>query len=40
MIFDLDLDRVGVSNLYTTSKMFQGSLPEEKKDIIDNGSGK
>ena len=40
MIFDLDLDRVGVSSLYGTSKMFQGPLPEKKKDIIDNGQGK
>jgi Eukaryotic aspartyl protease len=38
MIFDIDSDRLGISNLYSSSRQFQGSLPEKRVDP-NNGKG-
>ena len=39
MIFDLDADRLGVSNIYSTSNLFQGPLPVLRPDDPKNSNG-
>lgn len=39
MIFDLDQDIMGISNLYTTSNMFKGDIPK-KQVVVPSKPGK